>query len=274
MSNSPGSYGNHRGLALLGSTVSTELIVEVESECRSEAVLADETLPSLWRGRTDDFFRRSSPSRFLGQFLIHESDEQNCILMMLLELQMIQPWVTGSLEVNVFGTYFPDESIRAPFGCECVEGRNVFWEPRELIDSQQDVGHEDAATWARVGPGTSDGLTNWSLLGDDDKRKPGAGVLSVNANGRTQLRSAFYAEGPLSTQKDRFLRRRTVTCAVKSLPSFSCVIVNKSGDPSQHFVSTPVSELYKGLVFCEIAFILGAEKSFLLLSARCQFQQL
>ena len=30
----------------------------------------------------------------------------------------------------------------------------------------------------------------------------GAGVLSVNANGRTQLRTAFYAEGPLSTQKD------------------------------------------------------------------------
>lgn len=57
-----------------------------------------------------------------------------------------QPWVTGSLEVNVFGTYFPDESIRAPFGCECVEGRNVFWGPRELIDSQQDVGHEDAGT--------------------------------------------------------------------------------------------------------------------------------
>lgn len=48
--------------------------------------------------------------------------------------------------MNVFGTYFPDESIRAPFGCERVEGRNVFWGPCELIDSQKDVEREDAGT--------------------------------------------------------------------------------------------------------------------------------
>ena len=70
-----------------------------------------------------------------------------------------------------------------------------------------------------------------------------------------------------------FSWNETFCVLLQSRPS-SCVLVSKSGDPSQHFVSTPVSELYKGLVFCEITFILGAEKSFLLLPAQCQFQQL